>query len=66
MHADGRSKYHRLTTSLLTVGLSLNIYKLSFKINFSIGKMNVVFRCRTRLLHSNTYFYNMFVYMLFY
>lgn len=48
MLSDGfsRSKY------VLAVRLSLKVYKLSFKINFLMEKLNGVFTCVTRLLNS--------------
>lgn len=54
METDGFNKsiYQHLTTSELTTGLPLNVYKLLFKISFPIEKMNGIFISGTHLLHS--------------
>ncbi len=48
MQTDGFNKciYHWLTTSELTAGLSLKIYKLLLKIHFHMQKMNDIFYFR--------------------
>lgn len=54
MQTDGLNKsiYHPLTSSELTVGLSLTVYKSLLKISSSMEQMNGVFTSGMRLLHS--------------